>query len=350
MALRDAAADSVNVAVDFADQVADRAQTVLSAAAARHFSIGAAHFAIRATARNHLHMSRAFAPDQADGHGGTYHTISAWDGTDPAIAPPERPWCDTAHEPLGVVAAYSNDRIRCAFDIHTSSLIVRDRKRQHSYTWYPDIAGLPAWAKASPFRIPVSWLLNQAGLQMVHGAAVSLDGRAVLLAGGGGAGKSTTALACALAGMGYLGDDYCAVDPERASVHMVYRTAKALPGTLRMLPRLDRHVVNADKIAEEKGVIFFDADDLALVRSAALAAILLPRVSGERKTRVSTATRGEAIRALLPSTIGGLMGGTDFTPKALMRLARDVPAFTLELGTDLGAVVGAVASVLEGRA
>lgn len=271
----------------------------------------------------------------------------AWDGTGATAGPPCRPWGETGHEPLGVVADYSDERIRCAFDVHTSSLIVFDRERRCSYTWYPDIASLPTWAKASPFRIPLSWLLNQHGIQMVHGAAVSIGGSAVLLAGAGGAGKSTTALACALAGMGYLGDDYCAVDPERRTVHMVYRTAKALPGTLGMLPRLNQWVVNADKIAEEKGIIFFAADDLALVHSADLTAILLPRLSNDGRTHVAAAARADAMRALLPSTIGGLMGGTDFTPKALLKLVQDVPAYTIGLGTDLAAIIDAVSSTIE---
>lgn len=349
MAVCAAAAGVVSAAADFADKVAERAQAVLGEAPAMYFSIGAARFAVRASARDHAHLSRALPPAEANGHNGADHAISVWDGCNAGVAPPERPWGDTAHEPLGVVAAYSDDRIRCAFDIHTSSLIVYDRERRRSYAWYPDIAALPAWAKASPFRIPLSWLLNEAGLQMVHGAAVARDGRAVLLAGGGGAGKSTTALACALAGMGYLGDDYCAIDPQLVSAHMVYRTAKALPGTLKMLPRLDRHVVNADKITEEKGVIFFESTDLNLVRSAGLCAILLPRVSTEVSTRVVPTTRADAMRALLPSTIGGLMGGTEFTPKALMKLVRELPAFTLELGTDLDSVIGAIDSIIEER-
>lgn len=346
MAVRAAAAGAVSLAVDFANQVADRAGAALARAASMRFSIGDAHFDILTSALGHEELSRAFLQADQGQHRGKPHSISVWDGTDPRVGPPCRPWGETGHEPLGVVAAYSDSRVRCAFDVHTSSLIVFDRDRHCSYTWYPDIASLPAWAKASPFRIPLSWLLNQCDMQMVHGAAVSIDGSAVLLAGAGGSGKSTTALACALAGMGYLGDDYCAVDPARSTVHMVYRTAKALPGTLKMLPSLNQWVVNADKIAAEKGVIFLDAADLDLVHSARLTAILLPRVATDGETRVTAASRAEAMRALLPSTIGGLMGGTDYTPKALLNLVQGVPAFTIDLGSDLAAVIDAVSSAI----
>ncbi|HET6618828.1 MAG TPA: hypothetical protein VFG64_02740 [Dongiaceae bacterium] len=347
MAIRGAAAGKVSLAVDFAGQVAGRAHAALARAPARRFSIGGAQFDILTSPLGHEQLSRAFLQGGRGQVREGVHSIFVWDGTDPRVGPPHRPWGETGHEPLGVVAAYSDSRIRCAFDIHTSSLIVHDRERHCSYTWYPDIASLPAWAKASPFRIPLSWLLNRHEMQMVHGAAVAIDGSAVLLAGAGGSGKSTTALACALAGMGYLGDDYCAVDPQRRTVHMIYRTAKAFPRTLGMLPRLNRLVVNADRITEEKGVIFFEADDLNLIHSAGLAAILLPRISIDGRTAVTPASRADAMRALLPSTVGGLMGGTGFTPKALLKLVHDIPVFTMDLGTDLAAVIDAVSSVIE---
>jgi len=338
----------VSPAVSFARQVADRAETALPQASSRRFSIGDVGFEVVASSTGQRHLSRAFWPfESGAAEPSLSHSILAWDGTDASIGPPPRPWGESGHEPLGIVAAYSDSRVRCALDIHTSTLILHDREQHRSFTWYPAIADLPTWAKASPFRIPLSWLLNEHGMQMVHGAAVSLNGRAVLLAGPGGSGKSTTALACAFAGMGYLGDDYCAVEPEKRTVHMVYRTAKALRATVRMLPVLEDKIVNPDKVAEEKGIMFFDADDVALVHSADLGAILLPRISSDGRSRLQSASRRDAMHALLPSTVGGLMGGTDFTAKALLRLVQNVPAFTMELGTDLEGVKDAVSSVLE---
>src|SRR5262249_43157012 len=160
---------------------------------------------------------------------------------------------------------------------------------------------LPAWAKASPFRIALSWLLNRNGMQMVHGAAVSVGNKAALLAGAGGAGKSTTALACALAGMGYLGDDYCAVEPSSRKVHMVYRTAKVLSPTVAMLPALRHWLANRDRIGLEKGVMFLKTGDVQLVRSATLSAIMLPHLSSEGRTHIFPASPADAIRAILPS-------------------------------------------------
>jgi len=336
----------------FADQMAGRAATALAGALglSKIFAIGNVPFEVSAPPEDSVRwLGRALI--QASGTIETIeepiHRMFAWDGSDPQSFPPNRPWGPADHEPLGVVAEYSNDNVRCALDIHTGALIVFDYRRNASFTWVPDIAEMPAWAKASPFRIALSWLLNRHGVQMVHGAAVSIGNDGVLLAGPGGAGKSTTALACALSGMGYLGDDYCAVDPFDGSVHAVYRTAKVLPRTLQMLPRLAPMLVNADRIEEEKGVVFFDDEsEISLQASAQLRAILVPRISGEAATSVSPASHGEVMRALLPSTIGGTMGGTPVTARLLLKLVQSLPGYVLNVGTDLNGVVDVVAATI----
>ena len=347
MAICDAA--EVVTPAGFARDVADWADAALSGRHGRRqrFSIGLTAFELAAPdGGDDAWLGRAFLAAQEADSSRRVHLLSAWDGLDPASHPAHRPWGEASHEPLGVVNSFSDADVRCAFDVHTSSLIVCDYRADRSFTWFPQIAPLPAWAKASPFRIALSWLLNRHQMQLVHGAAVSVGGKAALLAGAGGSGKSTTALACALAGMGYLGDDYCAIAPEDGQVHLIYRTAKVLPTTLAMLPSLERWLVNVDTMAVEKGVMFLASDDVALTRSADIGVILLPRLSPDGRSSVTPATRAEAIHAILPSTIGGLMGGTAYTPRAILRLAQGIPAFHLNLGPDIDTVVDAVAGAI----
>ncbi|MCW1838867.1 hypothetical protein [Prosthecomicrobium hirschii] len=303
----------------------------------RHdFGIGSAGIRVTVAARDAGQVIEALPETATDAPD---WQLAAWDGNEPGRLPPPRPWGDTAHEPLGIVAAFSDETQRCAYDLHTQSLIVADLAGRRACTWYPQIATLPAWAKASPFRIPLSWALADRGLQMVHGAAVSWGGGAALLCGDGGSGKSTTALAAALAGFGYVGDDYCAVDSAALQVHMVYRTAKVLPSTLRLLPALGRWIVNPDRMAEEKGVIFLKPGQLDLVASAPLRCLILPSVADDGVAGLVGATPAEAIHALLPSTVGGLMGGTAGTPSHILRLARRLPVYRLRLAPDLARVV-----------
>jgi hypothetical protein len=334
----------------FAIAVSERASSVLSRASARtsEFAIGPFAFTLTAPAgSDETWMGRAFLPRRAPDTA-PEHSLFAWDGVTADNLPPPRPWKMTAPWPLGVVASHSNDVVRCAYDFHTDSLIVSHFTDNRSYTWFPDIAALPPWAKASPFRFPLSWMCNRRGIQIVHGASVAINGRAVLLAGNGGAGKSTTALACALAGFEYLGDDYCAVEPAAGKVHLVYRTAKLFQRTLALLPSLEDRVDNLDRIVVEKGVMFLNPHDVKLRPSAELTAILLPRVCDDGgPPRLLPASRDETIKAVLPSTIGGLMGGTSVTPRLILEMVRSVPAYHLLLGPDINAVTDAVATRLE---
>jgi hypothetical protein len=167
----------------------------------------------------------------------------------------------------------------------------------------------------------------------------------VLLAGKGGSGKSTTALACALAGMEYLGDDYCVIEPAAGKVHMIYRTAKLLKSSLELM-RWPGVVENPDRLDIEKGVVFLEPADVQLRRSAELSAILLPRVEAGGPTRLCPATRQETIKAILPSTIGQLMGGTSASPGLIMELVRSIPAFHLTLGGDFKIVPDTIATQL----
>jgi energy-coupling factor transporter ATP-binding protein EcfA2 len=337
---------------DFAQSVAVRASASLTKRKTRResFSIGRLSFELVAPAetadgwlgRAFLQASQALSETGS----GACQTLVAWDGTNREDLPPPPPWPATAPEPLGFVESYSNEAVRCAVDIHTGSLIVDNIADNTSYTWFPSICELPAWAKASPFRIILSWLCNRHRMQIVHGGAVSMEGRAVLLVGPGGSGKSTTALACALAGMEYLGDDYCAVEPKAGKVHMVYRTAKLFKSSIEMLPTLEAMIENRGKPPAEKGVIFLRPDDMRLGRSAELSAIVLPRVGAGPSTRLSTASRADVIKAILPSTIGGLMGGTSVTPRLILELASSIPAFHLHLGTNLNNVVKKIESLL----
>lgn len=340
----------MNEAAAFADGVARVACSALSEAdiQTESFSIGDLSFQL--TGRTQAvedWLGRAFLPSQTSSARSVgQHRLVVWDGIDREVLPPRAPWAAHAPEPLGLVCSHSDDIIRCAIDIHTNSLLVCNFARNSSHTWYPNIAVLPAWAKASPFRIILSWLCNHFRMQIVHGSAVAINGRGVLLAGAGGAGKSTTALACMLAGLDYLADDYCAVDPAAGKVHMVYRTAKLFKSSLDLMPALTGLICNLDRIAEEKGVIFLEPDDVNLVPTAQLTAILLPRISSGSMTTLQPATRQDAVNAILPSTIGGLMGGTSVTPRLILELVRSVPAFHLSLGSDLNRVTDTIASKL----
>ncbi|HWA44638.1 MAG TPA: hypothetical protein VHA10_15585 [Hypericibacter adhaerens] len=340
----------MNASLAFAEAVAVRCEAALGQRKIRSdsYRIGSLTFRLTAPAdAGGRWIGSAFLPAETDSIAASGYRLQVWDGIAAETAPPARPWGPMAHEPLGLIEGFCDEAVRCAFDIHTSSLTVHHAANNAGYLWYPELAALPAWAQASPFRIPLSWFANRHGQQIVHAAAVAVDGRAALIAGGGGAGKSTTALACALSGMSYLGDDYCVIEPAARKVHMLYQSAKLLRSSLDMLPAVRPWLANADRVEREKGVMFLDPSRLPLTPSAEVAAILLPRVTGAARTTLRKGSSRDALHAILPSTIGGLMGGTAATPRLLMALAASAPVYHIDLGSEIASVPDTVASVLE---
>ena len=82
--------------------------------------------------------------------------------------------------------------------------------------WFASAAAVPPTERAKPLAGLLAPWLREHGRQIVH-AAMVVDGAAgVLVAGRGGAGKSTVALAAGLAGLGYVGDDLVALEEARA--------------------------------------------------------------------------------------------------------------------------------------
>lgn len=70
----------------------------------------------------------------------------------------------------------------------------------------------------------IAFLLQLRGFSAIHSSAIEMGEQAVLISGGSGAGKSTTALSLIHAGYRYLADDIAMVNPEAdmLSAHPVH--------------------------------------------------------------------------------------------------------------------------------
>ena len=158
----------------------------------------------------------------------------------------------------------------------------------------------------------------------MHAAAVGVRGHGVLLAGAGGAGKSTTALAAYARGLELCGDDYCALGPG-PTVHALYGVGKLEPDAARLVPELDGPIVALEPTP-----------------SLALSAVVLPRVVPGGRTTLTPVSPAAALRALAPSSTFQLPGAPRGPFAALAALVRELPAYRLELWEDLDGAVGAL--------
>jgi len=214
------------------------------------------------------------------------------------------------------------------------------------------------WEEAAPFRPVLAWWLTSQQRYLAHGAALSVAGRAALLVGPGGSGKSTTALRAKRAGLGYLGDDYCIVarsdagmgetrdTGSRYQVASLYRTVKLRP--------VDGGAAESELTRHDGGrkIVLSLADSVGgpLVPIADLVVVASLTVGEGAETTVESGHTGEVLTSLAPTSIEQLPGVGGASLPAFAAMLRELPTAVVTLGSDPDGVLAAVRGLIEALA
>lgn len=183
--------------------------------------------------------------------------------------------------------------------------------------------------------------LRWRGIFHLHaGALAAPGGRAILVSGHGGAGKSTLTLALLEAGCAYLGDDAVflssrAGDPPVLAFprpfHVAPRTAEAFP---RIAALLDEFLPSGEKRRLDPRRAWPGRERATMDRPSAL---LLPSITGSATTVVEPVGPAEALGELVESStfvvVDGLPGGREHLA-ALARIADGARAWRVAMGRD----------------
>lgn len=221
-----------------------------------------------------------------------------------------------------------------------------DGQRSRAFVWAADPADLPGHELSCPSRPLMHWALEPHGVHLTHGACVCVEDEGVLMGGVGGAGKSTTAVACLERGLGFVGDDYvalCGEDSPRAL--SLYGTAKLDASSVELLGGLaDAPRGRAIDELGPKEVVQVAAYRPELIRNEVpLRAIVLPSLAA--KPGLRPASPGEALRALAVTSLLQIRQDGHLMVRYLGSLVRALPAFHLGLEGDLDRVVDDIAGL-----
>jgi hypothetical protein len=231
-----------------------------------------------------------------------------------------------------------SDRFQMHYKLGPNIFSALDFQQNLALYWIEDASLLPYWEQGSPLQNVLSWWTSKQQRQYVHAAAVGTATGGVLLAAKGGSGKSTSALSCLNSSLTYASDDYCLIATEPIPyVYSLYNTAKLKgPKDLERFPELVPLLSNGDRLDEEKALIFLKQHfPEKIVSGFPLRAILVPQITGKRDTRLSQSTAIAALMALAPSTLFQLSGTGESSLQMMSELVKQVPCYTLELGTDI---------------
>jgi hypothetical protein len=270
--------------------------------------------------------------------------VDLWDGG----APPPRPQADPG-SPAGAFYFFEDPPARGVFQPGMEALSVVDLGADRAWYWVADPAALPYWERAAPIRQILHWWMASRDHQQVHGGAVGTPDGGVLLVGKGGSGKSTCSLASLTSELRYAGDDYTMVSAEpRPWVHSLFSSGKVDPANLWRVPHLEPAVSNAERLATEKAVVFVDQHfPDRPIDGFPLRAIVLPTITGGPRSRALPTSRAAALTALAPSTVFQLHTAGSEALQYLAHLVRRVPAYALELGSDVSEIPGVILALLD---
>jgi hypothetical protein len=315
----------------------------------RSFRIGGHHVLLRfagpgvvpfiTPAFGHLAFAPAAEPELV---------VDIWDSASTGVQPPATPEVESDLPPGGFYF-FEDPPMHGVFQPRIQALSILDLGIDHAWYWVADPLGLPYWERAAPIRHILHWWMATRGHQKAHSAAVGTPEGGVLLVGKGGSGKSTSSLISLVSDLRYAGDDYTMVSLEpRPWVHSLFSSGKVEPHNLSRLPHLRPALSNAGQLETEKALVFIDQHfPDRPIDGFPLRAIMLPRITGERHTRAVPTSGAAALAALAPSTVFQLAGAGREALQLMAGLAREVPAYVLELGRDVSEIPRVILDLLD---
>jgi Glycosyl transferase family 2 len=249
----------------------------------------------------------------------------------------------------GDIWGFDSARVKTAFHYYDFSVNLLDHERCLGVYWVGRADTLPYWVSASPLRTLLHWWMERNGGQLLHAAAIGTEDGAVLLPGKGGAGKSTTALACLAGGLSYLADDYLIVRRHpRPTAYSLYCTAKLDPGRVESFPGL-RPFVRC-RPGDDKAVLFLHPHLSGQIPAEMpLRAVAIPRITpGREETRFVPESPTVAQQAASFTTMSQLPYVGRHTHEFFGELCAALPCYAAELGSDLERIPAAVRGFLGG--
>jgi hypothetical protein len=191
--------------------------------------------------------------------------------------------------------------------------------------------------------------LRRRGRYGLHAAAVALDGKGLLLAGDGGTGKSTMALALARAGFGFLADDLVFLTHDEHGLCLLAcpEPADCTPRTARLFPELADLVAAPLPAGSLKHQVQVPERFAApVVWTCRPAAVIFPQVGSTPHSALTPLRREEAYRELAAGVLLTASAWVRAHLDACAALVRACPCYRLETGRELDVLPALLRGVL----
>lgn len=228
------------------------------------------------------------------------------------------------HFPLGIIHQQRSGEYRVAIDRHTQTVSAFSPLERQCVVWMSNYNDLPYWSAATPLRLQLSWIADSLGIEFLHAAAVDVSDRAILFAGPSGSGKSTLSLRLAQLGFPLISDDFLLATD--TTVQAVYRRLKVHDWSAERVVPSNWTVLNKQAPSQKRIV---DPGDQIVGEIVPIGAIVIPEVGG--RFSLEPISAGEALSAIAPASLSGLLGGNLESLERIGRLVSNRPCYRLRV-------------------
>lgn len=266
-------------------------------------------------------------------------TLYCFESAASGVAPPAPPWPEAAFSSQRQeVAGFTEPPEIATYDLEHATLSYWDETAATGVQWFRDAAQMMPAEPGAPLRNLLRWALAPHGAHMLHLGAAG----GVLFGGPGGAGKSTSSLACALAGAPFTSDDFTVVTlGEKPMAHAVYSCVKATDSTLELLPELKGFGSPSGRDWRDK--LRLDVSD-RIERAQPVSAVVLPE-RAERTGTPQPIAPSAALARLTGGSLPVMLGGMRRTLAAMRELLERLPVYSLEVGPDVERIPDVVSEI-----
>jgi hypothetical protein len=297
-------------------------------------------------------LYRCFEPLALSGDlpGSPALSVHAWDRAETGVGCPGIPFAPDVTDPLGpgLMHQYDGGRI-LRYDL-ADVVSCFDRAGGQLYLHVTDSRKLRLEERSKPFQFFLATWYMDGGVQLIHAGAVARQGRAVLFGGMNGSGKSTSAIACALAGFDFLADDTVgiAVEESRIAAYACYNGVRCGARALGWFPQLEAVSMAPTRPSPRPKNLAYMSDLCPgrIPAEASVVAVAAVRIVGEGVTTLTSASKASILRRLAPSTLLRGLGAGSKGFAEIAEMTRRLPCYDLAIGADVADVPGLVDRLL----
>jgi hypothetical protein len=224
-----------------------------------------------------------------------------------------------------------------------------DRRVRRGLVWFTAAERIASWHVARPFLHAIKGFSLEAAWTPIHAASVARDGKAVLIVGQSGAGKTSIALSLVTQGWSYLGDDAVIVRANPARVGALYSSARLRADTFARFPEIMKACLAiSDDAGEQKAEVDMTLLPIRSAAEADIRAILFPQPGDWSELRLAPVPKSDALRRMMEATSQSMMGDEAAVFAKLSDLVASVPCYRMAACGDPATLSSGLAKLLDG--